>query len=117
MLAAVFDDALVLLSPDFFKQRPFGGDIRVGVENQHLAAWLDRLEVAGNHRCPLVRPRRAAIRRFRDGDGVHAAIRHGFKLFAQCNGLGPALPRLQNLAGYVGLLQAFNTAKHQLDTG
>ena len=115
MLATVFDDALVLFGPDFFEQWALGGDIGVGIQNQHLATRFHSLEVTGNHRGPLVRTGWAAIRCLRDSDGVHAAVGHGLQLLSECHGLGTGLPRLQDLPGGIGLLQAFNAAKHQFN--
>ena len=117
VLPTVFNDALVLLGPDFLEQRPLGGDIRVGVQDQHLAARLGGLEVAGDDRRAFVRAGRAAVRRLGNGDGVDAAVGHGFELPAQRHGLGAGLPGLQDLAGGLRLLQSFDAAVHQVHTG
>src|SRR4051794_19137702 len=72
--AAVFEDAFVQVLPGSLEERAFGSDVRIGIEQQDLRAWLVLLEIAGDLACPLVRSGRAAIGRRRHGEHVYAAV-------------------------------------------
>ncbi|MPM43616.1 hypothetical protein SDC9_90293 [bioreactor metagenome] len=117
VLGAVFDDALVVIGPVFFEQRALGGHVLVGVQDQHLRLGFVLLEVMRHLAGALVRAGRAAVRCFGDGDGVDAAVAHGFELLAQRHGFGTGLPGLQDGAALVGGLQPLHAAPHQLDAG
>ena len=111
----VLDDALVLLGPDLLEQRTLGRDIGVGVEDQHLGLRLGLLEVAGHDAGAFVRTGRAAVGRFGNDDRKNAAVRHGFQLAPQRDGLRPGLPGLQDAAGLTGGLQVPDAVPHEID--
>ena len=117
VLRAVFDDARVRVGPHLLEQRRLGLHVGVGVEDEHLRAWLRRLEVAGDLAGAFVRAGRAAVRRLGDGDGVDAAVGHRFELLSQRECFRARLPCLQDRALLVRGLQARDAVPHQLDAG
>ncbi len=117
VLGAVFDDALVALGPSLLEQRAFGRDVVVGVQDQHLALGLGLLEVMRDLAGALIRPGRAAVRLQRDGQRVHAAVRHGLQLLAQRHGLRAGLPGVQHLVLRAGLVHAGQLVPHEVDAG
>ena len=115
VLTPVFQDALVVVRPKLFEQRPLRGDVWVGIQNQHLGFGFVLLEVMRHLAGTLIRAGRAAVRGFGDADGKHAAIVHGLELFAQGQGLGACFPSMQDLARGIGGLQTFHAVQYQIN--
>ena len=116
-VATVLEDSGVEIAPGALEQAPLGGNVRVGIEHQHLGARLRLLEIGRDHARALVGPRRASVRRHRDGEDVDPAVAHLLELLAQRRGLRTGFPGVQHVAGLHRRLVALHVAEIEVDAG
>ena len=117
VVGSELDDVFVVFRPEFFEQSSFGGDIWVGVQNEHLGFRLGLLKVMRHLTGSFIGSRRTAVGCFGYGQGIDTAIGHVLQLFTQSRGFCTCFPSLQDAAIVVGRFQTFDAVKHHVNTG